>query len=47
MPFLFEVYVYILIERACVNWGGAEGEGERERVAGRLHTVSAEPDAGL
>ena len=27
--------------------GGAEKEGERERILSRLHTVSAEPNVGL
>ena len=27
--------------------GGTEGEGEGERILGRLHTASAEPDMGL
>ena len=27
--------------------GVAEREGERERIPGRLHTVSAEPHVGL
>ena len=27
--------------------GGAESEGERERIPSRLHTVSMEPDTGL
>ena len=28
-------------------WGGAERDGERERIPSRLHTVSAEADTGL
>ena len=27
--------------------GAGQSERERERISGRLHTVSTEPDAGL
>ena len=30
-----------------VSVGGAEREGERERIPSRLCTISTEPDAGL
>ena len=31
----------------CKSGGGADREGERERIPSRLHTVSTEPDMGL
>ena len=34
-------------ENVCVRRGGAEREGERERIPSRLHTVRTEPDTGL
>ena len=30
-----------------MSGGGAERQGERERVPSRLHAVSTKPDAGL
>ena len=30
-----------------MNWGGAEGKGERERIPSRLHTLSKEPNVRL
>ena len=39
--------LFILKERELKNRGGAEREGERERIPCRIFTVSKEPDAGL
>ena len=43
-----KVYLFILRERTQVG-GGEERERERreKRIPSRLHTVSAEPEAGL
>ena len=40
-------FIYLFWERESMSRGGAEGEGEGERILGRLHAVSAEPDVGL
>ena len=34
-------------ERDRKNEGGTKGEGDRERIPSRLHTVSTEPMRGL
>ena len=34
-------------EKASASRGGAEREGEREKIPSRLRAVSAEPDMGL
>ena len=48
---LFFNFIYLFGDResVCVHrrGRGREGEGETERIPSRLHTVSAEPDAGL
>ena len=41
LSLFFKLFIYLEKERARA------GEGQRERVPSRLHTVSAEPDAGL
>ena len=33
--------------KANANKGGAEREGERERIPSKLRAISVEPDAGL
>ena len=40
-------FLRLIFERERESWGGAEREGERERVSSRPRAVSTEPDAGL
>ena len=42
--YVFNVYLLILKKRQRESRGG---EGQRERIPSRLHTVSAEPNMGL
>ena len=44
MNLAFFLSLCIYFEKGC---GGAEREGERERISSRLRTVRAEPNAGL
>ena len=49
-PYHFFLNVYSFLRekgRAHANKGGAERERGRQRIPSRLHTVSAEPNAGL
>ena len=39
--------MFVYFERDSISRGGAERERERERIPGRLHAVSADPDTGL
>ena len=41
-----DIFFFFLRETDSMGRGGADGERE-ERILSRLHTVSAEPDAGL
>ena len=46
MSYFFK-FIYFERERACVSRGGAEIEGERERVPSRLCSDRAELTVGL
>ena len=47
--FIYKIYLFTLREREraceCVHGGGAERE--EQRISGRLHSVSTEPNDGL
>ena len=45
--FVFFLSLFIYFDRERESTSRGEKEGERERILSRLHTVSAEPDAGL
>ena len=40
-------FIYFERDRDSTSWGGAEREGERERIPSILRTANAEPDSEL
>ena len=47
MIFLKNVFIYLFILRERERAGEGQKERERGRIPSRLHTIGAEPDAGL